>query len=257
VRDIPGEVAGTTLKGWKVYQVANSDLVVGMAQQPFVVTNTTGGKYSKCWGQPNPDPSSPEPQLGGWECTTAPWWSSRAELDTPYAQTGPNNWPRVKAADLATVKAQPIADPPFVTNVQTSVDKISFHVSEVGKPVEIKESFFPNWQVKGAKGPYRLAPNMMVVVPTSNDVTLTYGLTPTDWLGRIITVLGVVGIVVLGLWTGGARFAAGAPRADDDGTTNGDNGGHADDGHTNGDDPDGAAEDDPPPERLEPEPALP
>jgi len=256
VRDIPGAVPGTTLKGWKVYQVANSDLVVGMAQQPFVVTNTAGGKYSKCWGQPNPDPSSPEPKLGAWECTAAPWWSSRGELDTPFAQTGPNDWPRVKAADLATVNAQPIADPPVVTNVQTSVDKISFHVSEVGKPVEIKESFFPNWEVKGAKGPYRLAPNMMVVVPTSNDVTLTYGLTTTDWVGRIVTVLGFFALVALGLWAGGARFAAAAPDGRDGDATNGDDGGLAhddagDDGH------DGGADDEPPPNRREPEPALP
>ena len=46
------------------------------------------------------------------------------------------------------------------------VDKISFDVSEIGKPVEVKESYFPNWKVSGAKGPYRLAPNLMVVVPT-------------------------------------------------------------------------------------------
>ena len=34
-------------------------------------------------------------------------------------------------------------------------------------PVVVKTSYFPNWEVQGAEGPYRLAPNLMVVVPTS------------------------------------------------------------------------------------------
>ena len=55
-------------------------------------------------------------------------------------------------------------------------------------------SYFPNWKVSGAEGPYRVAPNFMVVVPTSNDVKLTYGLTKYDWLGRIGTLLGIVGV---------------------------------------------------------------
>jgi hypothetical protein len=261
VKTIPGAVPGTSLNGWKVYQVANSDLVVGMNAQPFVVTNTKGGTYSQCWGQPNPDPSTPEPKLGGWECTAAPWWTNRQALNTPYAQTGPKDWPRVKASDLTTAKAQPIADPPVVSNVKTTVDKISFDVSEVGKPVEVKESYFPNWQVKGAKGPYRLAPNMMVVVPTSNHVELTYGLTTTDWLGRILTVLGLVGLVLLGLWAGGKRFAAGAPKPKDDDSNDDDTGGLVPNGYTDGDGHDGAADDDaedePPPQEREPEPALP
>ena len=72
----------------------------------------------------------------------------------------------------------------------------------------MKETYFPNWHVTGAKGPYRLAPNMMVVVPTSKHVELTYGLTSADWAGRAITVGGAVGLVLLGLWSGARRFAA-------------------------------------------------
>ncbi len=69
--------------------------------------------------------------------------------------------------------------------MQSTVDKISFDVSEIGKPVEVKESYFPNWKVSGATGPYRLAPNLMVVVPTSKHVQLTYGLTGADWAGPV------------------------------------------------------------------------
>jgi len=151
----------------------------------------------------------------GWECTTAPWWVNRDELGTAYAQSGPKDWPRVNTADLSKAAPRTVT-PARVSNVQSTVDKISFDVSEIGKPVEVKESYFPNWKVSGANGPYRLAPNLMVVVPTSKHVELTYGLTGADWAGRVITAGGAVGLVLLGLWAGARRYAAGddPPEAD-------------------------------------------
>jgi hypothetical protein len=196
----------------------------------------------------------------GWECQTAPWWMNRAQLDTAYAQTGPSNWERVKASDLAKATPRVVA-PAQVSNVHTSVDQISFDVSEVGTPVEVKESYFPNWQVSGAKGPYRLAPNLMVVIPTSTHVKLTYGLTKIDWAGRIITVAGVVGVVLLGLWTGARRFAAGGDdeaRDDDRGDGDGqDDGRDAEEPNVPPDGPDPGPSEEEPPDRREPAPALP
>jgi hypothetical protein len=61
----------------------------------------------------------------------------------------------------------------------------------------VKTSYFPNWEVHGARGPWRLAPNLMVVVPTSKDVKLTYGLTTGDRAGRVLTLVGLLGIVAL------------------------------------------------------------
>jgi len=92
-------------------------------------------------------------------------------------------------------------------------DSISFHVSETGKPVLVRMSYFPNWKVEGAEGPYRVAPNFMVVVPTSNDVKLTYGLTKYEWLGRFGTLLGLVGVGLLIAWKSAEQF--GALREDD------------------------------------------
>jgi hypothetical protein len=48
----------------------------------------------------------------------------------------------------------------------------------------------------------------MVVVPTSNDVELTYGLTKYEWLGRFGTLLGIVGVGLLIAWKGGEQYAA-------------------------------------------------
>ena len=67
--------------------------------------------------------------------------------------------------------------------MQTTDNSISFSVDQVGVPVLVKASYFPNWSVDGAEGPYRVAPNFMVVVPTSNQVTLTYGTSGIEYLG--------------------------------------------------------------------------
>ena len=50
---------------------------------------------------------------------------------------------------------------------------------------------------------------MMVVVPTDNDVSLTYDVTPVDWLGRVLTVLGLAGLVLLARWKSARKHAAG------------------------------------------------
>jgi hypothetical protein len=304
VKDIPqnppiaGPPPDTQLKDWKVYEVANSDLVVGMNREPVVLTGLASGRvsYSKCWGTTWDKASGAEPMMqDGWECTTAPWWTNRDVLGTAYAQTGPKDWVRVAASDLKSAQPRTVA-PTQVSNVQTTVDKISFDVSDIGKPVEVKESYFPNWKVSGADGPYRLAPNLMVVVPTSKHVELSYGLTAVDWAGRGITIAGIAGLVFLGLWTGARRFAAGTDDTSEPSDTpegagvdgalealrddphryrrprgyrpwrrkrDGEDR-HDDDGEVPADDPDGpphgpppGSSDDEPPDRTETAPALP
>ncbi|MEJ7585890.1 MAG: hypothetical protein WKF43_17810, partial [Acidimicrobiales bacterium] len=48
-----------------------------------------------------------------------------------------------------------------------------------------------------ADGPYRVTPNLMVVVPTTEHVSLHYGRTPVDWLAIVLTLLGLAGLVLL------------------------------------------------------------
>ena len=250
------------LNDWKVYKVAGSDLVVPMTTEPVVATHLDKTKYSDCWSQPWTDPSTSEPKLSKWECAVAPWWVDRNLLKIPFAQSGPSSWTRVPRADLASAQPRTITDPPTISNIQNSASKISFDTSEIGKPVEVRESYYPNWQAKGAKGPYRLAPNMMVVIPTSTHVELTYGFTRVDYVARAITVAGVVGLVLLALWSGARFYAAGVGEPDEPGPSD-------DDAPDAADAPiderrDGALTDDesrsPPDgerERREPSPALP
>ena len=96
-------------------------------------------------------------------------------------------------------------------------DRISFDVDRTGSPVLVKTSYFPNWQATGANGPWRVAPNLMVVVPTSRHVELHYGFTPVDNLGRVVSVAALAGVGLL-WWrerSGGAEDVSGRHRADD------------------------------------------
>jgi hypothetical protein len=90
------------------------------------------------------------------------------------------NLPRTSAADLAGLR---------ITNVQRTKDRTSFDVSEVGIPVVVRSSWYPSWKVSGAKGPYRAGPNMMVLVPTSRNVTLSAPTPPLRGVAEIISLL--------------------------------------------------------------------
>jgi hypothetical protein len=204
------DLDGQAPLGWKIYKVHypgnESPLVTGLSKEP-VVASVHGGNYSQCWGEQWNDTSTPVPKLGPWECAAAPWFMNAAQLDKVWTASGPKAWKRIDIKQLGSTTEKTI-EPTQVSNITEDVDSISFHVSELGKPVLVRTSYFPNWEAHGATGPYRVAPNMMVVVPTSHDVKLTYGLTKVDWLGRFGTLLGIVGLVGLVAWKGAERYGA-------------------------------------------------
>ena len=78
-----------------------------------------------------------------------------------------------------------------VSNVEMGDQDLSFDVSKVGTPVLVKMSYFPNWQVDGADGPYRVAPNFMVVVPTSAHVHMHYDMSTLDKGSYALTLVGI------------------------------------------------------------------
>ena len=93
----------------------------------------------------------------------------------------------------------PAPDPDIeITDYEETNDSISFRVSEPGTPVMVRTSYFPNWKASGAEGPYRVSPNFMVVVPTDNEVTLSYGRSTSEWLGLLMTLVGIGLTISLG-----------------------------------------------------------
>jgi hypothetical protein len=84
-----------------------------------------------------------------------------------------------------------------VKEMEVSDRQIRFKTRALHEPHIIKMSYFPNWKVKGAKHVFHVTPNFMLVYPEQEEVTLYYGSLPVDILGRALTFLGGLMLVVL------------------------------------------------------------
>ena len=171
-----GATPGNQARTWKIFEVAGAASVAPLAYQPVVMTGVpTTGK--------------------GWQKIAVDWYQDKTRWDVPLAASGPSQWTRVKGAD-PTPPRTPVRSA-VVSNTTMTDDRISFDVDQPGTPVLVKTSYFPNWQAVGAKGPWRVTANSMVVIPTSTHVSLHYGYTPVDNAGRLITLagLGAAGLI--------------------------------------------------------------
>ena len=180
---------------WQIYQVAESDLVVPLTTEPVVVRSRPGDRRER------------QLELG------SSWFQNSEEWAALPAFDGPDEWTHIDAiVDVTRRSEEPkrvdvlvpgqIIDPEplppvTVSNIDLGEQDLEFEVSQVGVPVLVKVSYFPNWRVEGAEGPYHVAPNFMVVVPTSTNVRLEYG---TSGLDRVAYLLTLVGIGLLVLW---------------------------------------------------------
>jgi len=121
------------------------------------------------------------------------WYEDVEGLDYWLTADGPDEWPRTSetGTNLARL-ATPIAPSGTVSNIVLDQDRISFHTEAVGVPHLVKVSYFPNWKVEGAEGPYRAAPSLMVVIPTSPDVVLSFERTWDENVGLAMTAGGLL-----------------------------------------------------------------
>ena len=126
-----------------------------------------------------------------WKQATVPWFADPRRWSVPLAASGPPNWPTGTAA-TASSPSIPVAQ---VTKISSTTSTISFHVDRVGTPVVVRSSYFPRWHVSGAAGPYRISPNLMVVVPTAHDVALSYGSDGLSIAGSTLTLIGISGLI--------------------------------------------------------------
>jgi hypothetical protein len=106
------------------------------------------------------------------------------------ASAGPASWPR--ASSITSMTTSPALPTIVVSQVKVGLQSISFHVSRVGVPVLVKISYYPRWHATGANGPFRVSPNLMVVVPTAKTVSLNYTTTPALTIGNVVSDLTVL-----------------------------------------------------------------
>jgi hypothetical protein len=198
---------------WVIYEVAASDLVVPLTVQPVVVGGRTDSQA---------DMGHPGDAKERWLEIGTSWLQNPNDWPAMPAASGPSEWQRIDVAvdmnrrigepdessrrvdvvlptqSIDVVNVEPIV----VSDVEQGRSSVSFSVNKIGTPVLVRTSYFPNWNVSGAEGPYRVAPNMMVVIPTQTDVKLSFGWSLLDVFAY---VLSIVGIVVLVRWRRSGR----------------------------------------------------
>ncbi len=157
---------------WTVFLVADAPLVEGLDLEPAVYSDVEHGT----WLDPAVDVFQASPDA------------------VPRTVGGPEAWQRVASDEQPERLELPAV---AVSDIEAGVDSVSFTVDRVGVPVVVKVSYFPNWKVDGADGPWRITPNLMVVVPTDEAVSLSYGRTGIDILATLMTLVGLAALVVL------------------------------------------------------------
>lgn len=191
-------------EAWSIYRVADSELVAPLQYEPVVVEMSDRARTA-CEEQVRKrlDPTGEKDvrvEVHEWQdCIAVPWFDDPETLDRPLVAEGPASWRRAGPAAARSADKEPLPEV-RVTRIRADDDSVSFRVSRTGVPVYVKTSWYPNWEAEGADGPYRATPNLMVVVPTERDVTLHYGTTTAEWLGRAGTLAGVAGVVGLVVW---------------------------------------------------------
>ena len=161
---------------WRIYEVADAELVTPLEVVPAVVEGLGAG--GRTWLDP-----------------AVEWYMDPTRWPVHLAADGPPDWQRIPPNNEAPVR-RPLPAV-RVSGIEEGTDRISFTVDRPGVPVLVKTSYFPNWEAEGADGPWRVTPNLMVVVPTDTEVELRYGTTSVEWLGWALTAAGVVGLVLL------------------------------------------------------------
>ena len=200
--DAQQELSPVGISGpWHIYEIPDTEIVEPLAVQPVVVNERPGDKRER------------------WLEIGTSYFQHTNEWAALPVDHGPDEWQRIdvvsdtsrsvgtpgesgrevdivipeQSSQIEAVSLNPVV----VSDVEIKEESVSFTVDRVGVPVLVKVSYFPNWQVKGASSVYRAAPNMMVVVPTEKNVTLSYEPSRLDRSSYAITLFGIVMAVFL------------------------------------------------------------
>jgi hypothetical protein len=122
------------------------------------------------------------------------WYDDVENLDAWLVEDGPAQWRRVTSVDERLVDQKPYATGGEAVITTFEDHEVSFTTDAVGVPHLVKVSYFPNWTVDGAEGVYRVAPSLMLVVPTQSEVTLQFKNRWVENLGMALTAVTIIGL---------------------------------------------------------------
>jgi len=163
-----------TVGPWVLFRVEGARLVEPLAAQPIVDTALDAKDT--------------------WADASMHWFIATDPSLRRFSPAGPSAWQRASWQDAALPVPDGAAGDASVrvTDVAMGDDSVRFRVDRVGTPVLVRVSWYPTWQAQGADGPWRVAPNWMVVVPTSNDVVLQVEAGAMETFASVVTVLGLL-----------------------------------------------------------------
>ena len=176
---------------WHIYEINNWALVVPLSAEPVVVRGRSGDARER-WLEIGVSYFQHADDWKGLLVADGPKEWQRISVQPDEARSGEDRVDILRASD--DYDARPVE--PFVidpASVKLGQSSVSFDVppEAVGRPVLVRVSYFPNWKAQGAKGPYRAAPNFMVVVPTKTHVRLSYGYSGLDIAAYVLTLAGI------------------------------------------------------------------
>ena len=141
-----------------------------------------------------------------WRSTALAWFGQPESLGTPFVlDSGQRSgsittWPSVSQAlgtqpSVPAVSKETSISTSEVSDFRMTNDEITFDTTAVGKPHWVKVSYFPNWHVEGADGPYLASPSLMIVVPRQRHVRLYYADTFSDQLGYGVSAASLIALL--------------------------------------------------------------
>ena len=181
---------------WQIFEYVNTALVVPLDMQPVVVNSRSGDQRER------------------WLEIGTSYFQQTNEWPALPVAGGPNNWQRIdvqpdvsrqvgkpgesgRRVDIVVPSSEteivPVAiNPVTVSDVQLGRDSVSFSVDQVGVPVLVRVSHFPNWTAHGTAQIYRAAPNMMVVIPSQTQVRMSYQSSGLDRSSYLMSFGGIL-----------------------------------------------------------------
>jgi hypothetical protein len=129
-----------------------------------------------------------------WLMDMREWYLNADNVANPViyddGSAGMADFISIDKESLKNVPENPVTGEGQIIYENVEREKIEFYTTGIGLPHLIKVSYFPNWKVMGAEGPYLVSPSLMLVIPTQNKVTLYYGMTPANRIGVTLALSG-------------------------------------------------------------------
>ncbi len=140
-----------------------------------------------------------------WVWDMREWYLNAANVDRPVIYDDGSEilrqYDEIAKENLDLVPAYPLKNRGEILWEKVDNEKIEFDTTGIGQPHIIKVSYFPNWKVIGAEGPFLVSPSFMMVIPTQEHVTLYYGMSTPHIIGVTLSIGGWAIVLAILIYT--------------------------------------------------------